>query len=124
MKFLMLLIPISLFGYDLPDGSRGISQITDINIASLTTEAQCGKVGCSLIDLDFMLYGCNDELGPVYLKVKQVEERYIVFLNALNIHMKQSDGVTCFVPKKVKRTFELPKGINKDNLYFSFLEEN
>lgn len=123
MKFLIFLIPFSLFGFSLPDGSRGISPITDINIVNPIYEGQCGKGPCSLIDLEFILMGCQDELGPIYVKVRKVEDRYIVFLNVLNIHMKQSDGVTCFLPKKEKRTLELPKEINRDNLYFSLLEE-
>ena len=123
MKLLIFLIPFSLFAYTLPEGAEGISSITEIQMVNLTPEAKCESGPCTLLELEFVLAGCLDELGPVYLKVKQVEERYIVFLNALNIHMKQSDGVACFIPKKVKKTLELPKEINSDNLFFSLLEE-
>jgi len=123
MKLLIFLIPFSLFAFTLPKGSKEISQLQDFQILNLTPEAKCEKDICTLVELEFILSGCMDELGPVYLKVKQVEERYIVFLNALNIHMKQSEGVTCFVPKKVKKVLELPKEINEENLFFSLLEE-
>jgi hypothetical protein len=123
MKLLILLIPFSLFAYTLPNGAKGISQLEDFQILNLIPETKCEKGICTLVELEFILYGCMDELGPVYLKVKQVEERYIVFLNPLNIHMRQSDGVTCFVPKKVKKLLELPKEVNEENLFFSILEE-
>jgi len=123
MRFLIFLIPFSLFAYNLPEGSVGISQLTEISIINLIPNSKCEKKECTLMELEFVLDGCLDELGPVFFKVKKVEDRYIVFMNALNIHMRQSDNVTCFVPAKVKKSFELPNEVNSENLYFSFLEE-
>lgn len=119
----MFLIPFSLFAYTLPEGSKEISQIREVQIVNLLPDTKCEKGNCTLLELEFVLYGCLDELGPVYFKIKQVEERFIVFLNPLNIHMKQSEGITCFVPKKVKKILELPKEVNEENLFFSFLDE-
>lgn len=123
MKLLVFLIPFSLFAYTLPVGSKGISQLRDFQILQLIPDTKCEEGPCTLIELEFILHGCFDELGPIYLKVKSSQEKYIVFLNALNIHMEQSDGITCFAPKKVKKIFELPKEVNEENLFFSFLEE-
>jgi hypothetical protein len=123
MKLLILLIPFSLFGYSLPDGAKGISPIRDVGIVKLKPNSKCERGICTELELEFTLYGCMDELGPVYFKVKQVDDRFIFFLNPLNIHMKQSETVMCLLPKKVRRSFELSNLINLDNLFFSFLEE-
>ena len=123
MKLLILLIPFSLFGYTLPDDAKGISAIRDVGMVRLTQNSKCERGICTELELEFTLFGCMDELGPVYFKVKQVDDRFVFFLNPLNIHMKQSEVVLCLLPKKVRRSFELSNLINSDNLFFSFLEE-
>ena len=124
MKFLILLIPFSLFGYfPLPNGAKAISPITEVGKVKLTPNTKCEKGICTILELEFTLFGCLDELGPVYFKIKQVDDRFIFLLNPLNIHMKQSETARCAFPKKVRKSFEVSNRITMDNLFFSFLDE-
>ncbi len=124
MKLIFFLISLNLFAFTLPSGSIGISQIGNVGLVTLVANPKCEGNLCNLLELEFTLHGCMDELGPVYLKTKRVNERFIIFINPINIHMKQSEGIACFVPKKVRKTFEVASDITLENLYFSFLEEN
>ena len=113
----------------LPPGATALSPLEHLEVLEIKKEYKeiCYKT-CIIqefkkIKLRFTLYGCMDELGPVSYKVKyrSSSDDYFLYLSAINIHMKASETVRCFLPKTEVADIWVDSKVNQDNLVISFL---
>jgi len=113
----------------LPPGATALSPLENVEVLEIKSEYKeiCYKT-CTIqefkkLKLRFTLYGCMDELGPVSYKVKYrpSSNDYFLYLSALNIHLRASETIRCFLPKTEITEIWVDSQVNQDNLVISFL---
>ncbi len=130
MKDTMLII-ISLFSvltpclgqantYTFPTLTLGMTPISGVveRVSPLCPpEVTCITNG-TVVDLEFTLLDCRDELAPLTYEAIEENNKLHIFISAMNLHNESSRRADCIDVPKVKRQIVLANQLGEVKLHF------
>jgi hypothetical protein len=136
MKFLKILALLILMvnfaaraSVQIPETATRLSNVENGVISNVELKSSlCGPFTlCQpkiIVTLRLSLKGCLDKLGPVGHSVVFNEQsgRYVLVVNAINIHMKGSDEIVCFAPTYAEKKIALDSSVDREELELQLLK--